>query len=53
MAAVASTEACSVARLTLTACTPGSALSAFSTRSEQEAQVMPPTGMTMRWSWER
>jgi hypothetical protein len=42
--AVARTVACSVARLTATLCTPGSDVSAFSTRSTHEAQVMPSMG---------
>jgi hypothetical protein len=35
------TSAVSVARLTLAESTPGTCLSAFSTRDTQEAQVMP------------
>ncbi len=40
---VATMRADSVARLTLTSCTPGTFLSARSTRITHEAQVMPPT----------
>src|SRR5260370_5120348 len=40
------TSACSLERLTV-ASTPGSALSAFSTRPAQVAQVIPSTGRTM------
>ena len=38
------TSARSVARLTEADCTPGTALTAFSTRLTQEAQVMPSMG---------
>src|SRR5690606_19819479 len=38
----------SVARLTATVCTPGTALSARSTRPTHEAQVMPSTGRLRR-----
>ena len=41
--ASARTVASSVARLTLASATPGTALSAFSTRMTQDAQVMPAT----------
>lgn len=42
-AATPRTVARSVARLTVASVTPGTALSAFSTRPTQEAQVMPST----------
>ncbi|MEX0632269.1 hypothetical protein M8494_10330 [Serratia ureilytica] len=38
----------SVARLTVAACTPGTAVKARSTRPTQEAQVMPSTGRLRR-----
>jgi hypothetical protein len=37
----------SVAKLTEALTTPGTLLSAFSTRATQDAQVMPPTEMSM------
>src|SRR3989337_2517963 len=43
-ALLATVVADSDARLTLTDCTPGTALSAFSTRPTQEAQVIPRIG---------
>jgi hypothetical protein len=38
------TLACSVAKLTLTSCTPGTSASERSTRATQDAQLMPSIG---------